>query len=121
MLRLVHERLKFFSELPDLTRFFFIEPKVDDGLFESNKQLKKLTPEERRTILSAVREVLEDCDFSESDLEVRLRSLVEQLDIKPGILFGLVRAAVTGSNVAPGLFETLHVLGKAKTLSRIDK
>lgn len=119
VLQLVHERLKFFSELPDLTRFFFADPKVDDALFEHNKQLRKLTPEERRTMLTAVRTVLEDCDFSENDLEMRLRRLVEELNTKPGILFSLIRAAITGSNVAPGLFETLHVLGKKVTLCRL--
>lgn len=119
VLALVHERLKFLSELPELTRFFFAEPAVSDEIFASNKQLKKLSPQERTTMLRAVSDALADSDFSEADLEERLRSLVEQLETKPGILFGLIRAQITGSNIAPGLFETMRVLGKDVVLKRL--
>lgn len=121
VLALVQERLKFFAELPQLTEFFFSEPHVTDAVFEDNKQLKKLSADERRDMLRAVATELDASDFSHEDLEKRLRGLVDKLQTKPGILFGLTRAAITGSNVAPGLFETLNVLGKDKALSRINK
>ena len=119
VLALVHERLKFLSELPELTRFFFATPTVGEGVFTANKQLKKLSPEERSVMLRATYEELAASDFSEADLERRLRGLVEKLKTKPGILFGLIRATVTGSNIAPGLFETMRVLGKKVVLSRL--
>jgi glutamyl-tRNA synthetase len=121
VLALVHERLKFFAELPELTEFFFSEPDVTEELFSGNKQLKKLSPEERTTMLRAVHDSLAESDFSETDLEERMRSLVESLQTKTGMLFGLVRASITGSNVAPGLFETMRVIGKEKTLARLQK
>jgi len=120
VLALVHERLKFFAELPDLTRFFFAEPTITDETFAGNKQLKKLSTDERQAMLASVRETLADSDFSEADLEARLRALVEKLGAKPGVLFGLIRATITGSNVAPGLFETMRVLGKDTVLKRIQ-
>jgi glutamyl-tRNA synthetase len=121
VLALVHERLKFFAELPELTWFFFDEPPVtiDDQVFEDNKQLKKLSVDERRAMLQAVADTLKDSDFTETNLDERMRALVETLQTKTGILFGLVRAAITGSNIAPGLFETMHVLGKPTTLKRL--
>jgi glutamyl-tRNA synthetase len=121
VLKLVHERLKFFSELPELTRFFFTEPTVSNEVFASNKQLKKLSADERTMMVKAVSDVLADSDFSEADLEEHLRGLVEKLDTKPGILFGLIRAQLTGSNIAPGLFETMRVLGKDTVLERLKK
>lgn len=121
VLGLVHERLKFFAELPDLTRFFFAEPTISNDTFAGNKQLKKLTASERSAMLAKVHETLNESDFSEDDLEERLRGLVEQLQTKPGILFGLIRATITGSNIAPGLFETMGVLGKNSVLARIKK
>ena len=121
VLGLVHERLKFFAELPGLTEFFFSEPEINEQLFNDNKQLKKLSPAERQTMLAAAEKTLSDSDFSEADLDARLRQLVEELGAKTGILFGLLRAMITGSNIAPGLFETMHVLGKTKTLERINK
>jgi glutamyl-tRNA synthetase len=121
VLKLVHERLKFFAELPDLTEFFFSEPVIAAELFTQNKQLKKLTTSEITEMLNLVLTNLQASDFSEADLEIRLRDLVAQLDTKPGILFGLLRVMITGSNVAPGLFETMHVLGKEKALQRLSQ
>jgi glutamyl-tRNA synthetase len=121
VLALVHERLKFLAELPELTRFFFTEPTISEEIFTSNKQLKKLSADERTAMIKAVSDALADSDFSEADLEERLRGLVEKLETKPGILFGLIRAAITGSNIAPGLFETMHALGKEIVLKRLAK
>lgn len=121
VLALVHERLKYFGELAQLTAFFFEEPAGHAAAFAENKQLKKLTADERTKILDAVVHTLEDSDFTEENLEQKLRTLIESQQTKPGILFGLMRAAITGSNVAPGLFETMRVLGKQKTLARLKK
>lgn len=119
VLHLVHERLKFFAELPELTNFFFEEPSISESLFADNKQLKKLAPAERQQMITSVITALTPSDFSHEDLESRLRALVEELDTKPGILFSLVRACITGSNVAPGLFETMNVLGKETVIKRL--
>lgn len=119
VLALVHERLKYFGELGQLTSFFFEEPTSRQIAMAENKQLKKLQPEEVKQMLHAAAHQLEQSDFTEPDLEKRMRQLVEDLQTKPGILFGLLRIAITGSNVAPGLFETMRVLGKEKTLARI--
>lgn len=121
VLALVHERLKFFAELPELTKFFFEEPTVSEELFSSSKQLKKLKKPERAVMLTKVLVSLDASDFSESDLEERMRKLVDDLATKPGVLFGLIRIAITGSTIAPGLFETMHVLGKKKVLNRIKQ
>jgi glutamyl-tRNA synthetase len=121
VLSLVQERLKFFAELAELTEFFFTEPKVNLAEISThNKQLKKLDAEQQKRMLKAALETLEQSDFSEEDLEEKLRTLVDKLETKPGILFSLIRAAITGSNIAPGLFETLHVLGKETSLSRLE-
>ncbi len=119
VLALIQERLKFLAELPELTKFFFEEPVVREELFTNNKQLKKLTKNERQTFLAKILAVLEASNFSETDLEERLRKLIDELGTKPGILFGLIRVVITGSNVAPGLFETMQVLDKETVLRRI--
>ncbi|HXH27104.1 MAG TPA: glutamate--tRNA ligase family protein, partial [Candidatus Acidoferrum sp.] len=121
VLRLVHERLKFLGELPKLTSFFFEDPAIDASLFADNKQLSKLSTGERTDMLAKALAAISPSDFTETDLEQRLRTLVEQLGTKPGILFGLIRATLTGSNAAPGLFETMHALGKERCLARLSK
>ena len=50
------------------------------------------------------------------ELETIVRSLVDELDMKPGQLFGAIRLAVTGKPVSPPLFETIHALGRNRSL-----
>jgi glutamyl-tRNA synthetase len=59
--------------------------------------------------------------FEEETLEEALRPLVEELGLKAGQLFGIIRVAATGKKVAPPLFGTLSVLGKERVLERLDK
>jgi glutamyl-tRNA synthetase len=70
-------------------------------------------------MLQEAQKTLEASDFSLADLETRLNGLLEQLQTKPGILFSLVRIATTGAPASPGLFDTLHVLGKERSLARL--
>jgi glutamyl-tRNA synthetase len=112
VLGLVHERLKFLAELPELTEFFFADPQV--GRQQLEQQL-----EDSAGLLRTVHDTLADSDFTEADLEQRLRSLVEEKGLKAGKLFGLIRLAITGKTAAPGLFETLHVLGKEVAMRRL--
>lgn len=116
VLGLVHERLKFFSELPELVTFFFAEPDYDPAVFN----VKKLDSESIVPFLSAAVTALSDIEFDHDSLEKTLRGLVETLDTKTGVLFSLLRVSVTGQTIAPGLFETMTVLGKATTLTRLQ-
>lgn len=114
VLGLVQERLKFLAELGELTEFFFVEPKVDPNLLP-----KQLGTSRQKQLLALIVNELERSDFSEADIERRLRGLVSSEQIKPGHLFGLIRVAITGQTAAPGLFETLATLGKQESLKRL--
>jgi len=48
----------------------------------------------------------------------RLHALADELDLKAGELFGVIRAAVTGNRMSPPLFDTPHVLGRERSLTR---
>ncbi len=45
--------------------------------------------------------------------------MAERLGLKPREAFQPVRVAATGSTVSPGLFESLELLGKERSLARI--
>lgn len=124
VLELVQERLKYFAELPALTKLFFEEPQTKEviKLYKepTDKQLKK-NPPKYAQLLEAVSKQLKDSDFSRDDIGQRLNDLLQTLDTKPAILFPVIRIALTGSSVSPELFGTLNVLGKAKSLDRIKK
>jgi glutamyl-tRNA synthetase len=52
-------------------------------------------------------------------IEDALRALADELGEKPRVAFQPIRLAVTGSKVSPGLFESLELLGRDETLSRL--
>jgi glutamyl-tRNA synthetase len=120
VLGLVQERLKFFKELPGLTGFFFEDLPINPELIDGNKQLSKFSGKELKAMLEAARTELEKSDFSVQDLTTRLNSLLESLRQKPGVLFSLIRIATTQAPFSPALADTLAVLGKDRSLSRID-
>lgn len=124
VLTLIRERLKYLAELAGLTRFFFAAPDIGSvtKLYEQpvDKQLQK-TPPDYKDFLETVIEELSASDFSIADIQTRLNKLLESLGTKPAILFPVIRIAVTGSQVSPQIFGTLHVLGKDSSLQRLKK
>jgi glutamyl-tRNA synthetase len=120
VLALVQERLKFFAELPELTEFFFSRPDYSQVELLDKQLAKKLDFDTAAHWLEITRERLQNNDFSHDSLEATLRALVDELDTKAGVLFKLLRIAVTGQHVAPGLFETMAALGHDEVSARID-
>ncbi len=120
VLGLVQERLKQLSELAELTRFFFVDLPVNPGLLSGHKQLSKLPKAEQHSLLEQAKKVLADSDFSSADLTKRLNNLLTTTGQKPVVLFSLIRIATTQAPASPGLAETLAVLGKERSLKRID-
>ncbi len=113
---LEQERIKKLSEVPQLLGFFFDEPEVNTELL-----YKKDSKDQVRTWLEEVIATLNDSEFTHDELEKTLRDLAQKLDITPGQLFYAIRVAITGRTEAPGLFDTLQVLGKEKSLARLSK
>ncbi|MEN8613922.1 glutamate--tRNA ligase [Dehalogenimonas sp. THU2] len=119
-LALVQERVKKLGEFrdqPEMTRFFFIE----NLEYEPIELLgKKMTAASTRTALERSLERLEKLgDFTVESMEADLRSLAEELELKPGQLFGSLRVAFTGLIVSPPLFQTMIVLGREQCLKRL--
>ncbi len=60
--------------------------------------------------------------WTAADIEVVLRkALIEELGLKPKFAFGPVRLATAGRRVSPPLFESLELLGKERSLARLQK
>ena len=120
VLSIVQERLKYFAELPELTRFFFVDLPVDPSLIEDHKQLKKLPKALLQDLLGQAKTTLEASDFSVNDLTGRLNGLLETTSQKPAVLFSLIRVATTQASASPGLADTLAIIGKQRSLQRLD-
>lgn len=119
VLRLTRERLKKLSELSDLTWFFFKDPSVSEELVSLMLSESGVDKTTAHTYITKVIEVTDQNDFSEQALHDSIYGLCEPLGTKPAVLFKLIRITLVGGKNAPGLFETMHVLGKETSLRRL--
>lgn len=120
VLGLIQERLKTFSELAELTRFFFKDQPVNLQLIERHKELSSLPKDELKGLLQTVRDDLSESDFSLDNLNHRLNQLLTKTQTTPRVLFSLIRIATTEVPASPALAATLELLGKDTSLRRID-
>ncbi len=118
ILPLVQERARTLAEVVDLTKFFFVEElDYKPALLIAKKMDRKSTLQ----ALEVAKQRLEQLEaFDAESLEALLRPLAEELGLKTGQLFGVLRVAVTGLTAAPPLFQTMSVLGKERCFKRIE-
>ncbi len=117
MAPLVQERVKTLAEVPSLVDFFFL----DDLDYDRSLILGKLEKEQAMAILQRTIEVLKDLpDWKAETLEATVRPLTEEMGMKAGPFFGVLRVAVTGRTASPPLFQTMEVLGREKCLQRLN-
>ena len=58
--------------------------------------------------------------FTTASLEEALRArIVDEMEVKPRLAFGPLRVAVTGRQVSPPLFESMEILGRESSLTRL--
>jgi glutamyl-tRNA synthetase len=120
VLALSQDRLKTLKDLAGLTSYFFEEPAVQMSLITENKQLKKITTPELITILETVTQRLSELEaWASEDIQLALNELLETTGHKPGTLFSLIRVATTWAPFSPQLNDTLALLGKERTVSRL--
>lgn len=120
ILALVQDRLKTLKDLPVMTDYFFVAPAPDLELITGNKQLKKLSSAELVSLLTAAKTAFETTDFTPKPLQETLNQLLETTGQKPGVLFSLIRVAVSWAPFSPALNDTLAALEKEESLARIQ-
>jgi glutamyl-tRNA synthetase len=105
---IVQEKIEKLSDFPAFAGFLFQDVSLDGQELDSG------------VLAEAERALGQVEPFTAEQIEPALRTLAEQLGLKPRDAFQPIRVAVTGSKVSPGLFESLELLGKRKTLERLS-
>lgn len=114
---LIKERLNTCSEVVGKLAFLFTP---DDQICIEEKA--GLKPEDAGVLDAAIAALGDLASFDRTSIESALRTaLVEGLGLKPKFAFGPVRAALTGSKVSPPLFESMELLGRESTLTRLSR
>jgi glutamyl-tRNA synthetase len=115
---LVHERMTTLGECVEMLGFLF----VDEASFERDPaDVEKLLGADGRGVVKAATDALAALPaWTTGGIEEALRaSLVEGLGLKPRNAFGPVRVAITGRRVSPPLFESMELLGRDRSLTRL--
>jgi len=117
---LVAERINKLTEATAMLDFLF----VDEAAFvldEADAE-KLLRTDEGRQVVQASYDALTGLSpWSTAAIQEALQgALVDGLGLKPRKAFGPVRVAVTGRRVSPPLFESMELLGRERSLGRLQ-
>jgi glutamyl-tRNA synthetase len=107
---LVQEKIARLGEFPAFAGFLFGDVELDPALLDGGGP-----------VIAAARDELAQVEpFDAERIEASLRGLAERLELPPRKAFAPIRVAVTGSKVSPGLFESLELLGRERSLERLS-
>ncbi len=110
------ERSKTLKEMAESSRYFFDEPiRMDE------KAAKKHLGPEARTVLEGAREALATITPWEAGaIHLAVQGLADTRGLGLGKVAQPIRVAVSGGSVSPPIDQTLSILGREKTLRRLD-
>jgi glutamyl-tRNA synthetase len=113
---IAQEKAQTLEEVWPLIGFLFEEPETDE------KAWRKVMKDGALPLLSEALEALRQTEpFDRNELETSLGRVLAERGVKPGTLYQPIRVAITGTSVSPGIFESLAVLGKERSLHRIER
>ena len=118
LLALLQPRARRLVDFADQARPFLAETvEYEDEAVRKHLGVPGLS-QHVNALAQALREVV---PFDEQHVEAVVRRTAEQQDIKAAPLIHATRVAVTGRTASPGIFEVLALLGRDRTLARLDR
>ena len=121
LLRLIKicEGARTLADIEHKCKFLFV---ADDRIeFDEKAVQKVLLKDNGLAMLKLVREKLAEMpELTEQGIEDMLRALANQNNVGLGKVAQPLRVAITGSTISPPIFDSVQMLGKQNTLTRID-
>ena len=113
---LFKERIKTLKEFLEFSKYFFVED------FEYEEEARELLRRDLKEEFDLLRERFDNIkDWKETEIEREFRSLVQELNMKARDLIHPVRASLSGKRIGPSLFLMIEVLGKDRTIRRLER
>lgn len=109
----VKDKARTLGEVPAESRFFF------ERLAPSEEATQKFVQAGGAALAVRLATLLGGVDFEAAALEAALRGFCDAQGIKFKDVVALLRCALSGRTVTPGIFETLALLGRAECVSRL--
>jgi glutamyl-tRNA synthetase len=113
-----------FRTFPDVVAKAGILFAPDESVAYDEQAVKKVLAKnegEGWKMLQTLRPLLADCQWTFAALETLLNGVMQQTGAGMGKVAQPLRVAVTGTTVSPAIVDTLELLGRDKTLARIDR
>ncbi|MHB8542961.1 MAG: glutamate--tRNA ligase [Leptospirales bacterium] len=99
-----------------------VHPFLDQEFSYSEDAAAKHLTAENRSLIALYRErFFMILSWTKENLESTISAIGIENDMKLGKLAQPLRAALTGQNVSPGIYDVLLLLGKEEVLRRLDK
>jgi len=121
LLRIIRlcEGARTLADIERKSRFLFLN---DEAVQYDDKAVKKvLLKGDGIEVLQVIREKLAVMeDLSEQTIEDMLRSLAEERGVGLGKVAQPLRVAICGTTISLPIFDSVQMLGKERTLTRID-
>lgn len=116
---IIQDRLTRLGEFEELTGFFFGPPDEYDAAL---LMPRKGTPLQATEGLQKIRALLERLPepWTHEEWEAGMRAIAEEMGLKAGDVFMMLRVAASGRTASPDLFQIIQVLGKEETLRRVE-
>src|SRR6478609_2396736 len=116
---LVAERINKLTESVDMLGFLFVSE--DDFAVDPADAEKLLNDDGRAVVRRAMLKLETLTEWSTAAIQEALQAeLVEAMGLKPRNAFGPVRVAISGRRVSPPLFESMELLGRDRSLARLQ-
>ena len=110
------DRIETVKDLAEYSAFFYEDfKKYDEKMAE-----KYLQPVLLKPFKALYEEFDNNTSWDNENIKSILNKLAEEFDIKIGKLAQPLRVAITGKNVSPGIYDTVRLLGREKTLKRLN-
>jgi glutamyl-tRNA synthetase len=109
-------RSKTLQEMAELSGFYYTEITG----YEEKGAKKFLTPAALASMEQLITRLAATTPFNQETLEAAFLAVMEATDSKLGKIAQPVRMALTGTTISPGIFEIILVLGKERTLARLE-
>jgi glutamyl-tRNA synthetase len=88
---------------------------------DEKARAKHLTPDVAPLLTELTERLRSVTSFTHAEIEKIFNELVTEKGIKLGKLAQPVRVALTGGTVSPGIYDVIEVMGKDKTIKRIER
>ena len=110
-------KVKVFGDLPAYAGFYF----KDDVVYDPEAVKRDFVPENKPRVAKLRAAFANLASFDADVIGATLAATAKELGVKTGVLVHPTRLACTGNTAGPSLYHLLAVIGKERTLQRLDQ